>query len=248
MLLSTLMKNSEAGGTGGGYDFVMPFTDSNVYNVSFDAVIEIIAIGAGGGGYIATGYPDVNFFAINAHSAAWGVKKISVKAGDVLVITVGAVVNGEAVNKIKWSGSTSVSLNGVVILEAQGGLCARVGTSNFGSMAVEEEHQGKIIGADYGSPSNILPIQGYTGRRAGAPLKFGFSSEEGFINGMLARTFAESLGFGYEFENRNVNVFSTGSGADAFRIGAGGGCYLGATSQIITRAGQGGVALKIKKV
>ncbi len=102
-------------GAGGSGSYVLSFAQSGTYTIPLACAVDIAIIGAGGSGA-------ANTMAVGGNSGPCGIKRIQCEANDVIDVIVGsggASVSGGA-NGLA-GGTTTVKLNGVVILTATGG-------------------------------------------------------------------------------------------------------------------------------
>jgi len=102
-------------GAGGSGSYVLSFAQSGTYTIPFACAVDIAIIGAAGSGAS-------NTIAIGGNSGPCGLKRIQCEAGDVIDVAVGsggASVTG-SVNGLA-GGTTTVKLNGAVVLTATGG-------------------------------------------------------------------------------------------------------------------------------
>ena len=109
---------SQAFGSGSGAvagGFVLSFATSGSYTLPYDAVVVVGIVGAGGSG-------GANTQATGGNSGPCGLKRLQLQAGDLIEVTIGAggagVTGGANGNA---GGTTTVKVNGVIVLSATGG-------------------------------------------------------------------------------------------------------------------------------
>ena len=186
----TITFNQAFGGSGGGASVVggwsRPIFSSSTITFSAAGDVVISLVGAGGSGALSSGA------ATGANSAPWGRKKIKVAKDDVMVINIGA--GGAAPTVLGTNGNagntTTVVLNGVTILTAQG---SEPGVQiNAAGTASTSSPAATITGADFWVP----------GIKAGTALFVGQPTMSGGAAPDLLQT-----GLG-----RSPNVTSSGEG------------------------------------
>ena len=113
-----LFQSSDGGSSSGGW--VRPIISSKTITFTQPGSLVISMVGGGGGGAVS---PATNGSGTGGNSAPWGRKKVTVSAGDVLVVTIGAGgIKGAAAGTTGAAGSTStVVLNGATIMTVPGG-------------------------------------------------------------------------------------------------------------------------------
>ena len=142
---------SIVGGSGGGLGeyWSRYIFSSQQFTFNTDGAVKLAIVGAGGGGANGQG-------GVGGNSAPWGRKYIKIKAGDILLITLGA--GGAMQQGLRLEGLpggvTTVSLNGVVIMTAEG---AEGGNSYVASRPITQPKPAvaKVIGADYWVPGLV---------------------------------------------------------------------------------------------
>ena len=103
----------------------VPFLQSGTWTAPQDGVLEMRAMGAGGGGCLAASGSGTG-----GYSGAWGVKLVRVKKSDVVTVTIGAGGTGSpAANTNGLDGGACTIVVGGVTYTAPGGLGGRYAAS-----------------------------------------------------------------------------------------------------------------------
>lgn len=103
-----------SGGSSGSLSFSLHFTQSGVWTAPFACDVVIAGVGAGGGGGGGS-------YALGGNSAPWGLKRISVAAGQTLTMTNGAGGAGGTGAAGSPGGSSTVALSGTGTILTIGG-------------------------------------------------------------------------------------------------------------------------------
>ena len=108
----------------------VPFFQSDTWTAPQDGVLEMRAMGAGGGGsQVASGS------GTGGYSGAWGAKLVRVKKSDVVTVTIGAGgTGGPAANTNGSNGGACTIVVGGVTYTAPGGLGGRYAASGVPSL------------------------------------------------------------------------------------------------------------------
>ncbi len=116
---------SAGGGGTLGPKISVPFFQSSTWTVPQDGVLEMRAMGAGGGGCWVTSGSGTG-----GYSGAWGAKLVRVKKSDVVTVTIGAGgTGGPAANTNGLAGGACTIAVGGVTYTAPGGLGGRYAAS-----------------------------------------------------------------------------------------------------------------------
>jgi len=152
------------GGSNGASAFTLNFDVSGTFTAPFALTVNLVVQAAGGSG----GAGNV---ALGGNSGPWGIKQISMAAGDVLAITIPAAAAGVTGSGVAGNngGTTTVTLNGVTILTATGG---EGGPASASFAALNPATVvSAITGADVWYPglqSGAMTTGGVSGRTGGA--------------------------------------------------------------------------------
>lgn len=157
--MSLTYQQAFGGGAGvSGVAYSINFFTSSTWTAPFDCTVLLRIHGSGGSGA-------ANAVALGGNSGPWGIKRLTLSAGDVLTITIGAGGAGVTVAANGNPGSTTtVLLNGASILAADGG----EGGLGAGSGAVSPAAAAAVVtGADVWFPG----LQ--SGSATGSPMRLG---------------------------------------------------------------------------